>query len=122
MADSTPNRPAYTADYIKGDFERAVYLDSVHSDNLMTAFLGLGAEHWALRRRVMVLEKFMAENKVIDPALVEAYEPTQEEKIAWEAERDDFIERTFSVLTRETIAIASEVPKEKVSARKPTLK
>ena len=72
MADTKTDRPTYAADYIKGDFEQAVYLDDVHSDNLMTAFLGLGAEHWALRRRVMVLEKFMAENKVIDPALVEA--------------------------------------------------
>jgi hypothetical protein len=65
----------------------------------------------------MVLEKFMAENKVIDPAMVEAYDPTPEEKVAWEAERDDFIDRTFSVLTRETDAIASAVPQEKVPAR-----
>jgi hypothetical protein len=119
MADTKTDRPTYAADYIKGDFEQAVYLDDVHSDNLMTAFLGLGAEHWALRRRVMVLEKFMAENKVIDPALVEAYDPTPEEKIAWEAERDDFIERTFSVLTRVTTDIAGPVPTKQVPARKP---
>jgi len=118
MAESKTDRPTYTADYIKGDFEKAVYLDSIHSDNLMTAFLGLGAEHWAMRRRLMVLEKFMAENKVIDPSLVEAYEPTPEEKIAWEAERDDFIERTFSVLTRDTAEIPSAVPSKKVPARR----
>ena len=67
----------------------------------------------------MVLEKFLAENKVINPAMVEAYDPTPEEKVAWEAERDDFIERTFSVLTRETIEIASAVPTAKVPAREP---
>ena len=39
--------------------------------------------------------------------------------MALEAERDDFIERTFSVLTRETHAIASAVPQEKVPAREP---
>ena len=49
MADTKSKRQNYTADFFKGDFEKAVYLDSVHSDNLMTAFLGLGAEHWALR-------------------------------------------------------------------------
>ncbi|MBT5239298.1 MAG: hypothetical protein HOH20_02425 [Rhodospirillaceae bacterium] len=119
MADTKSDRPTYTAEYIKGDFEKAVYLDSVHSDNLMTAFLGLGAEHWALRRRVMVLEKFMAEGKVIDPAVVEAYEPTPEEKVAWEAERDDFIERTFSVLTRATTSVTGAIPTEKVPAREP---
>lgn len=113
------NRKTYAADYFKGDYEKAVYLDSVHADNLMTAFLGLGAEHWALRRRVMVLEKFMREAKVIDPALVEAYEPTPEEKVVWEAERDDFIERTFAVLTRETAVISGAVPTNKVPPRKP---
>jgi hypothetical protein len=51
--------------------------------------------------------------------MVEAYDPTPEEKVAWEAERDDFIERTFSVLTRETIEIASAVPTAKVPAREP---
>ena len=45
MAETKTDRPTYTADYIKGDFEKAVYLDNVHTDNLMTAFLGLGAEH-----------------------------------------------------------------------------
>ena len=68
--DSDPK--TYAAAYIKGDWDKAVYLDSVHSDNLMTAFLNLGAEFWTLRRRMLVLEKFMAEKRVIDPAAVEA--------------------------------------------------
>ena len=119
MAETTKDRPTYTADFIKGDYEKAVYLDSVHSDNLMTAFLGLGAEHWALRRRVMVLEKLLAASGVVDPAQMESYEPTQEEKVAWDSERDDFIERTFAVLTRETIGIPSAVPTEKVPPREP---
>lgn len=119
MADQESNRPTYAADFIKGDFEKAVYLDDVHEDNLMTAFLSLGAEHWTLRRRVMVLEKFMAESNVIDPAAVEAYEPTPEEKAAWEAERDDYIRRVFSVLTRVTAPLEGGVPTDKVSAREP---
>ena len=119
MADDKKNRPTYAADFVKGDFEKAVYLDSVHSDNLMTAFLGLGAEHWALRRRLMVLERFMAEKGVIVPDEVEAYDPTPEEKVAWEAERDDYIERVFTVLTREVADVAGGVPTEKVPAREP---
>ena len=119
MADEKKDRPTYAADYIKGDFEKAVYLDSVHADNLMTAFLGLGAEHWALRRRLMVLEKFMAERGVIIPDEVEAYDPTPEEKVAWEAERDDYIQRVFSVLTRDVADVSGPVPTEKVPAREP---
>jgi len=121
MADENGNRPTYAADFIKGDFEKAVYLDDAHTDNLMTAFLGLGAEHWALRRRVMVLEKFMADSKVIEPAAVEAYDPTPEEKAAWEAERDDYIRRVFTVLTRVPAPIEGPVPSKKVSAREPSL-
>ena len=121
MADQNANRPTYAADFIKGDFEKAVYLDDVHTDNLMTAFLGLGAEHWALRRRVMVLEKFMADKKVIDPDALEEYDPTPEEKAAWEAERDDYIRRVFTVLTRVSAPIEGPVPNEKVPARKPSL-
>jgi hypothetical protein len=105
MATDKKDRPTYATDYIKGDWDKAVYLDNPHSDNLMTAFLNLGAEHWALKRRVMVLEKLIAEKKVIDPAAVEAYEPTEAERAAWTAERDDFIQRTFAVLTRETAPV-----------------
>jgi hypothetical protein len=119
MADEKSKRPTFAAAYVKADFEKAVYLDNVHADNLMTAFLGLGAEHWALRRRVKVLEKFMAAGKVIDPAKVEAYDPTPEEKAAWDAERDDFIQRTFGVLTRDTATVAGAVPTEKVPPREP---
>lgn len=114
MANEKADRPTFAAPFIKGDWDKAVYLDNPHVDNLMTAFLNLGAEHWALRRRVMVLERFMAEKKVIDPAKVEAYDPTPAEKAAWEAERDDYIKRTFAVLTRETAPVAAGVPTAKV--------
>ena len=50
MADAPKDRPTYAAPFIKGDWDKAVYLDNPHTDNLMTAFVGLGAEHWSLRR------------------------------------------------------------------------
>ncbi len=116
MADTPKDRPTYAAPFIKGDWDKAVYLDNPHTDNLMTAFVGLGAEHWSLRRRVMVLEHLLSQSKSLDLAKVESYEPTPEQKIAWEAERDDFIRRTFSVLTRETVAQAT-IPTGKVPPR-----
>ncbi len=114
MAETPKTRPTYTADYVKGDWDKAVY----HVDNLMTAFMSLGADFWALRRRVMVLEKFLAQSRTIDPAAVEAYEPTPEERKVWEAERDDYIDRVFAVLTRPTGEIPSAVPTAKVPPRK----
>jgi hypothetical protein len=110
MANTTAGRPTYTADYVKSDFEKAVFLDSPHTDNLMAALLSLGAEFWTMRRRMMVLEKFMEKGRVADPAAVEAYTPTAEEKIAWDKERDDFISRVFGVLTRETAHVGGPPP------------
>ena len=107
MADP---RPTYAAPFIKGDWDKAVYLDSVHADNLMTAFLSLGAEFWAMRRRMMVLEKFLGEKRVVSLAALEAYEPTAQEKVAWDADRDDYISRVYSVLTRETAPLPGAQP------------
>ncbi len=98
------------APFIKGDWNKAVYLDSPHTDNLMTAFLGLSGEHWALRRRMMVLETMLAKNKSVDLAALEAFEPSAEQKVAWDAERDDFIKRIFTVFTRETTKQTADVP------------
>jgi len=116
-ADVKKDRPTYAADFIKGDWDKAVYLDNPHVDNLMTAFVSLGAEHWSLRRRVMVLEHLLSEKKVLDPKKLEAYDPNPDQKVAWEAERDDYIKRTFAVLTRETNTQASGVPTSVVPPR-----
>ena len=110
MAEIKSDHTTYAAPFIKGDWDKAVYLDNPHVDNLMTAFVGLGAEFWTMRRRMMVLEAFLAKSKVVDLTALEAYEPSAEQKVAWDAERDDFIKRTFSVLTRETSQQASNVP------------
>ena len=110
MPDIKSDPKTGTASFIKGDWDRAVYLDSPHTDNLMVAFLGLSGEHWALRRRMMVLETLLAKNKSVDLATLEAYEPTAEQKVAWDAERDDFIKRLFAVFTRETTKQTTEVP------------
>jgi hypothetical protein len=111
MADSSQgDRPTYTAKFIHGDWDKAVYLDNAHVDNLMTAYLSMGAELWTVRRRMMVLEQFLAEKKVVDLAKLEAYEPPEALKAAWDAERDDYIQRMFAVLTRETDAPVQPVP------------
>ncbi len=110
MATDDKKRPTYAVPFIKGDWDRAVYTDSPHIDNLMSAFLGMGAEHWALKRRMMVLEQFLKDKKVIDLAKVEAYDPPPEVQVAWEKERDDYITRVFSVLTRDTSPVGGNPP------------
>lgn len=114
MADKKKDRQTYATDYIKGDWDKVVYLDSPHTDNLMSAVLNLGAEFWALKRRQLVVERLLDQKGTISRATVEAFNPSDEDKVAWQAERDDFIERTFSVLTRVTDKTYNSAPTKKV--------
>jgi hypothetical protein len=96
-------------DFVKSDYDKAVILDSVHADNLMSAVLNLGAEAWVVRRRLMITEKLAGQKVFATAAAIDAYRPTPEETVAWEKERDVFIDRTLGVLTRSaTVKIESE--------------
>lgn len=108
MADTKQARQTHAADFIKGDWDKAVYLDSVHADNLMTVVLALGAEFWTMRRRMMVLEKVMGNDKIA--AAIESYVPSKEEGLAWDKARDEFIERSFAALTRPTAKLPTAPP------------
>ncbi len=109
-----PKRETYATDFIKGDWDKAQYLNDPHVDNLMSCVLQLGAEFWAVKRRLMVVERFLDEKKIVSKATVEAYNPTDAEKVAWNAERDDFINRVYSVLTRVSVKTGGTPPMAKV--------
>jgi hypothetical protein len=100
MSETKSNHPTHTADFIKSDTENAVFLGNPLSDNMMTAMIALGAEVWSTQRRMKVLERLL-EGKGITNEMVEAYMPTEEETVLWQAERDAFVERTFSALARQ---------------------
>ncbi len=114
MADAKTERPDVAVSFVKGDWDRVTYTESPHIDNLMDALVGLGAEVWAIKRRNMVLEKFLDQKKIAPKDLVEAYVPTDEEKVAWAKERDDFIGRIYTVLARVPKDTSGDVPTGKV--------
>lgn len=114
MADAKTERPDYAVEFVKGDWDKVTYTDNPHIDNLMDAIVGLGAEVWAIKRRNLVLEKFLDEKNRGLTAKIEAYVPTDEEKVAWAAERDDFIGRVYNVLTRVRTVASGDVPTAKV--------
>ena len=93
-------KPTYATDYIKGDWDKAQYLPDPHVDNLTAVVMGLGTEFWAMRRRMMVIETLLEQNKVINRAAIEAYRPSDAQAVVWNAERDDLIDRVFAVLGR----------------------
>jgi hypothetical protein len=100
MSEAKYDRPTYTSDFVKSDTENAVFLGNPLLDNMMTAMMSLGAEVWSAHRRMKVLERLL-EDKGITNAMVEAYIPTEEETVSWQAERDAFVERTFGVLAQQ---------------------
>jgi hypothetical protein len=100
MADQPKGRTDAAVDFVKSDYDKAVITDNVHTDNLMTAMLNLAGEVWVIRRRLLIADK-LAEKKVFaTAAAIDAYVPSAPETAAWERERNAFIDRTLSTLTR----------------------
>jgi len=119
MIPSSSERPTHAAEYIKGDWDKSVFLGNPHVDNLMTALLGLGGEYWALQRRLMVVEKLLATRCGIEPSEIESYQPDEDDQRLWERKRDDFIERVFSVLVRPTADVSGPIDTTNPSRRPP---
>jgi hypothetical protein len=117
--ENPASRVSGTAEFIRSDSDKATYLEGLYADHLATALLNLGAEFWVMRRRMLVLEKLLAESGAHDPIALEAYEPTPDEQLAWEAQRDAFIRRAFGVLTRDTATLPSDFPSERAPAVEP---
>jgi hypothetical protein len=100
--EAKKDRPTYAADFIKGDTDSAVFLGNPHIDNLMTIVIALGSEIWADRQRVKIIEKLLATKGKVTPEMIEQYMPTEEEKAAWQAEREAMVKRVYAVLSRDT--------------------
>ena len=104
MADRTTidvdsDRETFASDFIKSDIEEAVFLGNPILDNLLSTVMALSAELWADKRRNLVIQSLLSE-KGITNEMIESYMPTDEEKAAWTAERDRYIESTLSPLMR----------------------
>jgi hypothetical protein len=99
MAAETTGRQTYESDYIKGDFERAVFLGNPLIDHLFTALQSLGAEVWTNRRRMYVTEALLAQ-KGVTTEMIEKYMPTAEEEARWKADRDRMVKMMYAPFLR----------------------
>lgn len=109
---STEDRPAHTADFFKTDVDRVRFYDDPMTDNLVTAFLALATETWALRRRTLVLERVL-DSKGVTPEMIEGYVPTEAETADWQQQRDQFVETVMGPLAREAeLPVSSNWSKE----------
>ena len=99
MTDATAKQSPAADGFIPANSDNISLFPDPVTDNVMHVLIALGAEFWTLRRRMFVLEKVL-EKAGVSAQDIEAYRPTPEEKLAWEAERDVFIARTFGALSR----------------------
>ena len=102
MSDKVEKGRSKAAPFIPADTDAAVFLGNPHIDNLMSVVIALGAEIWADRQRMKVVERLLETEGKATTAMIEAYVPSGAEKEAWEAERMAMVERVYSALSRDT--------------------
>jgi hypothetical protein len=111
MAASDSNRPTYAVDAIPSDIRNGVFLGNPALDNVVTCLIAFGAEVWATKRRMKVLEALMAKAGVTHD-MIEKYVPTAAETSEWEKERDRFIELTLGPLGNDGFrSVGTDFPK-----------
>jgi hypothetical protein len=98
MADSSAPRPTYTTEFIPSATRNAVFLGNPILDGMMHSILALGAEVWADKRRLKIIESLLTEKREVSFDSIENYVPTPEQEKAWTAERDLMIKTTFGSL------------------------
>ena len=105
------NRPTYTTDAIPSDIKNSLFLGNPALDNLMSCVIAMGAEVWATKRRLHVMQAVMAKHG-ITPEMIETYVPSAAEAAAWEADRDRFVDLTLGPLANEAFRpVGSTFPK-----------
>lgn len=82
------------------------YFDNVVLDNILDVLLELSASVWTIRDRNIVLEQVLSDllsqrgDDVDLNALIEAYQPSEENKAARKAERAEFVAGVFASFSR----------------------
>ncbi len=94
------SHPTYTADYVKQDNDRGVFMGSAMNDNLFTAFLTLSAEVWTDRRRIWIITSLLEKHGKVTAEMIEKYVPTAEEEEQWKAKRDAFVSLMYDPFLR----------------------
>ena len=85
----------YTTDYIKADYDRAVFHGDPMIDSLFTALTALGSQVWTVQRRMRIVELLLEKNGSVTRDMIEQYLPTEEEAAQLKAERDEFVAEMY---------------------------
>jgi hypothetical protein len=107
---ASKDRPTYTVEAIPSDVNNGVFLGSTALDNVISCVVAMGAELWATKRRLLVMEAVM-QGRGITPEMIEKFVPSAAQAAAWEKERDRYIDLTLAPLSNEGFrTVGSERP------------
>lgn len=98
MAKENKAQETFTTNVYKTDANEVSLLGHAQIDNLATAVVAIGAELWATRKRLLVLESVIDSEGMHEK--VERYSPTEEETERWDAERREMVERLYGHFAR----------------------
>ncbi len=70
---------------------RAAFFDNPESDRLLAMLMRFMTDHWALKERVLVLEKLLVEKKLLDADSVESFTPDAATDQDWDGQSFEFI-------------------------------
>ena len=87
-----------TSAFIDHGSETYTFLQDPVIDALMQVVVELGAQAWITRRRLLVLERVLAERRLIKGDVVETYQPSEAEDALWRAERDRLMKTVYAAL------------------------
>ncbi len=88
-----PGNPSYT--------DREVFLGHPMIDNLLKIVMELGAETWANRRRLRIIENLLDAEGVLTREAIEKHIVPASEQADMQKERDAFVRRVYGVLARD---------------------
>lgn len=89
------NRAKYAAPFVPADYDRAVFTSEAGLpatvDAIFTSLTAMGANMWAVQRRMWVLETLLEKKGTVSRADIEAYQPTQAEAAALRKARTELV-------------------------------
>ena len=93
------NRETYAAPFVEADYDAAVFTaaEAVAPtvDAIFTSMMALGANVWAIQRRMKIMEILMEKNGKVTREMLEKYQPTAEEKEMLQKERNAFVAEMY---------------------------
>jgi hypothetical protein len=111
------------SEFIDHGSDTYAFLSDPVVDALLQVVIELGAESWITRRRLLVLERVLAERGLVASEMVETYTASAEDEALWRQERDRMLRSVYAALARRPMRgdEAAERAKSPDAPRKPPL-